>query len=106
MDRESLIINFNYRPEPHGKSIPVEAIVEAGLSTASFFIHSFRQRAGQAADNGVSNQWILPPVELRHIEKGGKMLWIHSDSETESHLSYVIGKAIEEIQSSRSLKNA
>jgi hypothetical protein len=98
MTEQKLVISFNYHLEEYNKPIFLEAIAESAASKSCFRIHSFRVCTNKPANRQVSDTCILPPIEISYIEKEGKKTWIHNDSEKESHLSIIIGKAIEETQ--------
>ncbi len=92
-----LTISFNYQLEECNKHIRLEAVAELIASAFLFRIHSFRRQYDTPVIKETPS-FILPPIEIRRVEKEGKQLWIHSDSEKESQLSSIIGKAIEETQ--------
>ena len=94
---KQLTITFNYQLEECNKAIRLEAVAELIASAFLFRIHSFRRHYDKPEIKG-TQPFILPAIEIQQVEKEGKKLWIHSDSEKESHLSSIIGKAIEKRQ--------
>jgi hypothetical protein len=98
MPEETFIISFDYTLEEYGKIIRLEAVAEPAASRPCLLVHSFRRHSNKDTGSHTTVTHILPPIEIRHVEKAGKRVWVHHDSEKESRLSSLIGKAIEEKQ--------
>lgn len=72
--------------------ISLKAIVEIHHSDPYYVIDHFHTASTEAGRNDPS---MLPPQELKRIERGDTNVWVHKDSERESILSLAIGKGIE-----------
>jgi len=73
--------------------ISLKATAELHHSQPYYVVDHFQEISSKAALHEPS---ILPPQEIKHIERNSANVWVHKDSEKESVLSIAIGKGIEE----------
>jgi hypothetical protein len=85
-------INFNFPLEHSLHTIPLKARVEVHHSETYYSIDSFHFDGHKSAKPSLS---LLPTVQIKYVNAGGRGAWVHKDSERESALSQAIGKAIE-----------
>lgn len=85
-----MIIHFTF-PLENTHSIPISAMAEAHHSDLYYVVHSF-YRTDVKDKNDFS---LLPQQEVMQINQQGKTKWVHRDSQKETLLSKIIGKAIE-----------
>jgi len=85
-------IAFNFPLEDSSYILALEATVEQTANDAVYRVYDFRI-AGKKA-----GMPLLPPQEIRPVPSSAdatKRIWVHKDSEKESAISGVLGKAIE-----------
>jgi hypothetical protein len=80
-------IDFVFPLESSQLNIPVTADVEVHHSVTHYLVKNFR--AGLKRDHRV-----LPDIAIKKLN--GR--WVHTDSEKETHLSNVVGNAIDHSQ--------
>jgi hypothetical protein len=72
--------------------ISLKASAELHHSQPYYVIDHF-QTANSPGDTGYPS--MLPPQELKQIERDGSKVWVHKDSERESMLSLAIGRGLD-----------
>jgi hypothetical protein len=85
-------IAFNFPLEDSSYVLALEATVEQTASDPVYRVYDFRI-AGKKA-----GMPLLPPQEIKPVPLSAdatKKIWVHKDSEKESAISGVLGKAIE-----------
>ena len=85
-------ISFSFPLENSTETIRVTAVAQLHHSTPYYIIDSFHFEDGRRDADSIS---LLPSVEIERVEKDGKILWVHKDSQRTSLLSLAIGRAIE-----------
>lgn len=86
-------IKFDFPVAHSDLNFFLTATAELHHSEPYYLVYDFQ------LENSPGNQGqpsILPPQEIKQIKRDGKMVWVHKDSERESLLSLIMGKAIEE----------
>src|SRR6188508_2870903 len=84
-------IEFDFPVASSDLKICLNATVELHHSEPYYLVHNFYLTDSKNKDH----QSILPDQQIRRIKRNGSHVWVHKDSEKESHLSIAIGGAIE-----------
>ena len=85
-------IKFDFPVASSDLKICLNATVELHHSEPFYLVHNFYLTDSQKNKDHHS---ILPDQQIRRVKRNGSYVWIHKDSEKESHLSIAIGEAIE-----------
>lgn len=86
-------ITFDFPVANSGITIHLNATAQLHHSDPYYVIQDFFFDNAQSEKAFPS---VLPPQEIKVIERDGNRIWVHRDSERESQLSAKIGAAIDE----------
>ena len=91
-------IKFDF-PLAHSEIIiSLKATAELHHSQPYYVVDRFQEVSSKAGRHDPS---ILPPQEIKQVERNSAKVWVHKDSEKESVLSIAMGKGIEEAMKNR-----
>jgi len=85
-------IRFDFPVANSGITIYLNATAQLHHSDPYYVVQDFYFDEAPA---GQSYPSVLPPQEIKLIERNGVPTWVHRDSERESQLSARLGKAID-----------
>jgi len=86
-------IKFDFPLAHSDLIISLKATAELHHSQPYYVVDHFQAASSKANGHEPS---ILPPQEIKQIERNSVKIWVHKDSEKESVLSIAIGKGIDE----------
>jgi hypothetical protein len=86
-------IKFDFPLAHSDLTISLKATAELHHSKPYYVVDRFHTASSSPRNHDPS---MLPPQEIRQIERNSSLVWVHKDSEKESVLSLAIGKGIEE----------
>lgn len=88
---KTFTISFNFPLEESSYVLALEATVEQIAGDPVYRVRDFRMSGKQ---NGLP---LLPPQEIKPVRppSADDKIWVHKDSEKESVISRILGKAIE-----------
>jgi hypothetical protein len=85
-------IEFDFPVASSDLKISLNATVELHHSEPYYLVHNFYLPDSK---KNKEHHSVLPDQEIKRIKRNGSYVWVHKDSEKESHLSIAIGEAIE-----------
>jgi hypothetical protein len=91
-------IKFDFPLAHSDLIISLKATVELHHSQPYYVVDHFRAASSQ---NGAHEPSILPPQEIKQVQRNSAKVWVHKDSEKESVLSIAMGKGIDEALTKR-----
>ena len=103
--RHPFPITFDFALDDSKIIIVLTAIVEFNAEEEYYTVHSFHSLLPDAHPSVSHTLSLLPDQQIKPIILHDNRLWVHRDSERESQLSRIIGKAIDTLLRERALKN-
>jgi hypothetical protein len=85
-------IRFDFPLAHSSMTISLRATAELHHSDPYYVVDHFHFESAKSRNGEPS---LLPPLELKKIQRGSSYVWVHRDSERESLLSVAVGKAID-----------
>lgn len=87
-------IKFDFPLAHSDLIISLKATAELHHSQPYYVVDHFQPAS---STNGQGEPSILPPQEIKQIERNSVKVWVHKDSEKESVLSLAIGNGIDDV---------
>jgi hypothetical protein len=94
-------IKFDFPVASSNLKICLTAIAEIHHSEPYYLVHDFYLTDRKKNNDHHS---VLPEQQIKRIKRNGLHVWVHKDSEKESHLSMAIGAGIENKLSNQDIK--
>ena len=91
-------IKFDFPLAHSDLIVSLKATAELHHSQPYYVVDHFQEASSKGSLDEPS---ILPPQEIKQIERNSAKVWVHKDSEKESVLSIVMGKGIDEALKNR-----
>jgi len=98
-------ITFDFALDDSKIIIVLTAIVELNEEEGYYTVHSFHSLLPDAHPSVSHTLSLLPDQQIKPIMFQSERLWVHRDSERESQLSRIIGKAIDTLVQEHAIKN-
>lgn len=103
--RHPFPISFDFALDDSKIIIVLTAIVEFNAEEGYYTIHSFHSLLPDAHPSVSHTLSLLPDQQIKPMIFQDTRLWVHRDSERESQLSRIVGKAIDARLQEQAIKN-